>query len=335
MMSGIMRYRHHPYRRQVTNPPPVWEEGTTRLLDMRCERKSGKSDDTRYAPVLLVPSLINRGYILDLHHDHSFARWLAEQGLDVFLLDWDAPGETEQNFTLTDYIARLNRAAMFVNRELDAPISLVGYCMGGMLTLASALALGPKAASLTLMATPWDFHSERADQARLIGQSALLLEPAMAAAGNLPVDLLQALFASLDPWLALNKFAKFAAFEPESERAEAFVALEDWLNDGVPLTTPVARECLAGWYGRNDPAQGRWRIAGTPVRPEDLSCPTLAVIPANDRIVPPTSAEALAAQIKGARTLRPTAGHIGMMAGKRAITPVWEPIADFLKEAVR
>ena len=43
--------------------------------------------------------------------------------------------------------------------------------------------------------------------------------------------------------------------------AALFVALEDWLNDGVPLPAPVARQCLAGWYGRNEPGRLAWRIA--------------------------------------------------------------------------
>ena len=42
--------------------------------------------------------------------------------------------------------------------------------------------------------------------------------------------------------------------------------------------------------------------------------PTLVVVPSRDRIVPPRSAEPLAAAIPGATVLRPPFGHIGMMA---------------------
>ena len=47
--------------------------------------------------------------------------------------------------------------------------------------------------------------------------------------------------------------------------AERLQIEEDWLNDGVPLAAPVARECIGGWYGANAPARGAWRVAGLPV----------------------------------------------------------------------
>ncbi|MBV9523858.1 MAG: hypothetical protein JO010_13750, partial [Alphaproteobacteria bacterium] len=36
-LRGIERYRRHPYRRRIEEPPVVWQEGTTRLLDFRPE----------------------------------------------------------------------------------------------------------------------------------------------------------------------------------------------------------------------------------------------------------------------------------------------------------
>ena len=130
---------------------------------------------------------------------------------------------------------------------------LVGYCMGGLLALAAALRRPDRVAALGLLATPWDFHASPEDAARSRSAAALLpaLEPLMQATGTLPVDVIQALFAGLDPWGIPRKFRAFARLDPASPRAELFVALEDWLNDGVPLAAPVARETLGGWYGAN------------------------------------------------------------------------------------
>jgi polyhydroxyalkanoate synthase len=322
-LDGLASYRRHGYRRHLREAPVLWREGSTRLLDYRAGGKG--------PPVLVVPSLINRAYILDLAEGRSFMRFLGREGYRPFLVDWDAPGETERGFSLNDYIAgRLSRAVDQVRKATGAKPVVLGYCMGGLLALGLACLGESDLAGLALLATPWDFHAERPEQARLLGALLPALEPLLQSLGELPVDAIQALFASLDPGLALRKFLDFARLDPASERARQFVALEDWLNDGVPMAAEVTRECLAGWYGENRTGRGQWRIAGKPVDPTRLTLPALAVIPDQDRIVPPGSALALARALPKVQVLRPPTGHIGMMAGSRAESEVWRPIASWL-----
>ena len=137
---------------------------------------------------------------------------------------------------------------------------------------------------------------------------------------------------SIDPLQGWTKFQSFAAVPVESPAAETFVALEDWLNDGVPLAGDVARACLFGWYGANDPARGNWVVAGQTIDPHQIGCPALGVVPAQDRIVPPASARALIDAISGAKSLSPNAGHIGMMMGGKARKELWLPLIEWLKE---
>ena len=121
--------------------------------------------------------------------------------------------------------------------------------------------------------------------------------------------------------------------DPASAKARAFVALEDWLNDGVPLPAPVARVCITGWYAENLPGRGAWRVAGQAIDPAQIDLPSLVLIPAQDRIVPPASAEALAAALPRAEVCRPPLGHIGMVVGGRAQRSVWNPLAAWLGKA--
>ena len=327
LFRGFERYRHHPYRRNLADPPALWQEGGTRLLDYGATAKAAKDG----AVVLFVPSLVNRGYILDLADGNSFLRWLAGRGLRPLLVDWGRPDARERAFDLTDYIAgRLERALDAATALAGGPVGLAGYCMGGNLALALALRRPREVRALALLATPWDFHADRPELARAVAAAAGPMLRLADRLGELSTDVLQALFFMLDPYLAPRKFVRFAAFEPGSPRELAFVALEDWLNDGVPLSAQVARECLQGWYGANTPGRGLWEVAGAPVDPQAVALPTLVIVPAQDRIVPPPSAEALVRLIPGAERLQPTVGHIGMMVSGVAESAVWRPLADWL-----
>jgi polyhydroxyalkanoate synthase len=315
LLAGIAAYRRHPYVRQVSDPPTIWGEGGTRLLDY------GGSGP----PVLFVPSLVNRAYVLDLAQDHSLLRFLAEGGTHPLLLDWGWPDQAARTFTLTDYIAgRLERAIAAIGE----PVTLAGYCMGGLMAVAAASRLPQQVRRLALLATPWDFWAEGQQSARRLGALVPFLEPALAL-GTLPVDALQMLFSLLEPGSVAAKYRAFGAQAQSSARAEKFVAIEDWLNDGVPLAAPVAREVLAGWYGGNSPAQGTWRIAGLPVRAPEI--PSFVAIPTRDRIVPPGSALALAAALPGAHIVQPAAGHVGMVAGSAARAGLWQPLLTWLQ----
>ena len=317
LIQGIAAYRRHPWSRDVPEPPVIWSEGGSRLLAY------GSSGG---APVLVVPSLVNRAHVLDLMPGRSLLRWLADEGVRIVLLDWGWPGEAERGFTLTDYVARIERALL----ALGDPAVLLGYCMGGLLALAAALRRPASVRALALLATPWDFHAEHAGEAARVGTLLPVLQPAMAG-GTLPVDAIQVLFATVEPGSVAARYRAFARLDQDSEAALGFVALEDWLNDGIPLAAPVACEVLQGWYGANTPALGQWRVAGRPVEPVALSVPAFVAVPARDRIVPPGSALALARALPGPVVVHhPEAGHVGMVAGRRWQAELGLPLRDWL-----
>ena len=284
LADGVLAYRQHAVHRTLDNPPAVWSEGNTRLLDYGATHRAARKRGTR--AVLVVPSLINRWEVLDLTAEKSLLRAMAAAGLRPYLVDWGTPNDEERRFDSTAYVARLERALAFIARRARRAPAVMGYCMGGTLTVALAARRPRRVAGLALLAAPWDFHADRTGHAFLVSTGPLLAEMADRV-GELPVDILQTLFWSLDPWLAVKKFGRFLGMDQQGDSARDFVLLEDWLNDGAPLAGPTARECLVGWYGDNLPGAGKWVVGGRRIVPSRINVPALVMIPSGDRIVPP------------------------------------------------
>ncbi len=325
-MDGIQRYQAAPRDERPPEPGVVWQSGSTRLLDY------GMGAQPEAPTVLVVPSLVNRGYVLDLSAGRSLLRHLGASGLRPLLIDWGTPGTAERAFDLTQYVTGpLQGAFDFAAEAGGGRTALVGYCMGGNLALALALRNPARVGALALLATPWDFQAGQEATLPMLAIAAPYLDTLIGHLGVLPTDMIQAMFMGLNPAAAGIKFRRFAALDPKSEKARAFVALEDWLNDGMPLAGPVARECLLGWYLENTPKAGRWLIAGDVVDPRRIDAPTLVVVPRADYIVPPQSAKPLAELIASARLETVDAGHIGMVAGGEARENLYQPLAEWLR----
>ena len=325
---GVRKYRTAPRTARPAEPPVIWREGSTRLLDYGAVPEATAPDGP---VVLVIPSLVNRFWVLDLDHDQSLLRSLAARGLRPLVIDWDAPEGAETAFTLSDYIAgRLARALDVAVALNGGPVALAGYCMGGLLALALAQLRIKDVRALALMATPWDFHIARGDLVRVLAGMMPRLEDTVAKAGVLPVDMMQAMFASLDPYMTPAKFRRFAETAPDTLEAKRFVQLEDWLNDGVVLAGPVALECFRDWHLRNTPPRGEWIVAGQAIRPDRVTCPVLIAVPEKDHLVPPGSSRALAAGLPDARVLSVNAGHIGLVAGGSAHQALFAPLSDWL-----
>ena len=320
-IEGVRAYWAHPWRRRPQPRPVLWQAGAARLLDHGGDGW----------PILMLPSLINRADILDLLPERSLVGHLAGQGFRPLVLDWGEPAGGELALTLADHIH--GRAAAALDRVLAVagrPPVLLGYCLGGLLACGLAQARTAELAGLALLATPWDFHADR----RTAAAVAAGLAPLAASIGSLgyaPVDLLQSLFAMLDPMAVVQKYERFAGLAAADSRARRFVAVEDWLNDGVPLAGPVAQECLWDWYGANLPGTGRWAPGGVAVRPERLDLPAFLAAPRFDRIVPAASAEALARLLPRATLARPVAGHVSMVVGESAPAQLWRPLTEWLR----
>jgi polyhydroxyalkanoate synthase len=137
------------------------------------------------------------------------------------------------------------------------------------------------------------------------------------------MEVLQAGFWKLDPGRTIGKYEAFAAMDPASHAARAFIALEDWANAGAPLTYAAGAQ-MFDFFAKDLPGRGAWQCVGVTVDPAALTCPAVDFVSTTDRIVPAASA----ARLPDTRKLG--AGHVGMIVGGRARAQLWEPLAGWL-----
>ena len=64
-------------------------------------------DEVYRVPLIVIPSLVSRSYILDLAKGQSLVEFLLEKGFDVYLLDWGTPRPEHSGLRLADYVLRL------------------------------------------------------------------------------------------------------------------------------------------------------------------------------------------------------------------------------------
>ena len=210
--------------------------------------------------------------------------------------------------------------------------------MGGTLAVGLAARAPEDVAALVTIGAPWDFASTRGLaggiramlRAEGASRSERLLDGLGAAFGLVPVSLFQSLFALVNPMQAALKFQKLARLDPEGPAARLFVALEDWVADGVPMPAGAAKDLLVGWQIRNLTALGRWRFLGAPVDARRVAAPSLVFVGRSDTIAPPALAAPLARLLPDARSVEPPTGHVGMIVGSAARSQVWRPMAEFL-----
>ncbi len=72
---------------------------------------------------------MNRPYILDLRPGHSFVEYMVNQGYDLYLLDWGAPGPEDKNLKFDDYTLEYMPRAI---RKLKAISGVEGVQPAGL-----------------------------------------------------------------------------------------------------------------------------------------------------------------------------------------------------------
>lgn len=302
---------------------------------VRVLRYLPKTENPHPIPVLLVPSLINKYYILDLLPKKSYVEFLVNCGFSVYLIDWGVVEENDKFWTLEKYIMEfLHKAVRKIsNAEKSKKISLIGYCMGGTMSLIYSALFPQDVRNLILLATPVDFHNNsllsvwaRPEHFRV--------DKLVDTYGNIPVSLLQGSFQMLKPVQAFNRYVHLFENADNEEFVESFLTFDYWANDAIPVAGETFRKFIKDCFQQNLLVQNKLKMDDEIVDLQAVKCSILNIIAEHDSIVPPESAEALMDKIgsQDAEIFKVNGGHHGITVGKSALSIVWQKTADWMLE---
>ncbi|HEY5945343.1 MAG TPA: alpha/beta fold hydrolase [Kofleriaceae bacterium] len=307
----------------------VWTENKWRLLRFAPARPKYKT------PVLLVPSLINRWYVLDLGTGRSLIEWLVAQGHEVFCIDWGTPGSEDRFLTWDDYAGRyVGRAVRIAARYgRSGEVHMLGYCLGGTLAASYLAAFPDRVASFLALAAPIDF--EHAGIMALWTRTPTFDVAAIFEAfGNVPWPLMQASFNMLRPTLRMAKTVALLDRAWDDEFLESFLATERWGHDNVSFPGACYVRYIEELYRRNLLIRGGFTVAGRPSELHAIKCPVLALSFSDDHIVPLPSAAPLVDRVASTdkQLVVQTGGHVGAVVSRKASDRLWPVMSNFWAE---
>ncbi|MEE4251069.1 MAG: alpha/beta fold hydrolase [Alcanivoracaceae bacterium] len=357
--SHAFERRRHPHRFILTDKTPwveIFRDGIMAvrhysLPPMDSINVDGHalpvSHDKKRVPILLVPALGIQAWTFDIMPNRSMVRYLMARGYDVYLLDWGQPSRSDRELTLDTYVNHwLTEAVESVRQHADcAEISLVGYCMGGLLCL---MYLGghPEAPvrNLATIASPVNFHKSGAYGKAFSLLSApaikahnwfrIRLEPLDTRMFHIPGNLLSIGFKMTNPPAMVTSYLDLVRNINDREYITEHMTMGQWFNDMVDYPGATVREVIEKMVIGNSMAGGQIEIGSRKAKLGDVRCDLLALAGATDRIVTISAARDIL-RLVGSREKRfevVPGGHAGVFAGSKAPDHTWRIIADWLAQ---
>lgn len=285
-------------------------------------------------PVLLVPSLINRAYIMDLLPKFSLVRYLLDQGFRVYLIDWGVPGDEDRFIEFDSLIDPMLRRAVDVvcRHSGQGKVQLVGYCMGATLSAIFASLRPEKIQGLVNLLGPIDF-SESGMLYDWTRPESFDPKAITDAYGNVPPALMQSAFQGMRPTANIVKQIKSPGAS-EAEVREFFDALEYWAWDNIPFPGQAYQKYIRELYQNNSLIKGELNIGGDRVDLKKITSPVLVLTADKDHIVPTPSARVLQDAVASADTTTVTVkgGHVAAVVGPAARLQLWPKMAKWMAD---
>lgn len=297
-------------------------------------------------PLLLVPPLGVYAWIFDLMAERSMVRYFLARGFAVYLIDWGKPSPQESHLTLQQYALDWFPKAVDVvcAHSGQRQVSLLGYCMGGLLSLIYTAARGQdKVKNLITIASPVNMHQmsgligktyqllsiPTGVMKRLTGQQISLID-----ADYFHIDgrILSVLFKLSQPMATLSSYLELVKNLDDDEYVSQYMTMNEWFTNMPDYPGATIQEMIQRLGLANGMAQGCFNVGTETVDLKNIHCSLLAFAGSNDAITSISSASAVMSVVSSNDLSFEVVagGHAGVFTGSKAVSTTWAIAADWL-----
>ncbi len=309
----------------------IYDRGTLKLYHYR-----PMEDELYRIPVIIVMATTNKGFLFDLAPGQSMVEYLIKRGYDVYMVDWDPPLASERGLTLADYTLDFLPTCIDRVREdcCEDDVSILGYCMGGVLSLiyASAHPNGPLK-NLVCLTTPVNWH-EMGLFHLWADQRYLDVDKLVDTLGVIPADFIAASFEMLRP--AQKTAGRLRVWEQmwNDDFVKSYRAFERWGNETLPLAGEYYRDTVKELMWENKLFNGDLVLNGRDIKLSNVNVPIMHAIAEHDHIAPYGATKPLLEQVgsEDKYELVLKGGHVSLIAGPNAVRRMWPAVDAWLSE---
>ena len=244
--------------------------------------------DVAKEPLLYVPPLVNRFYMIDLVPRQSLVKWLTEQGRTVFVVSWVNATEEHKDCAVEDYIVSgVVEALDVVRARTKAKPDFFSFCLGGTL-VAIALAYlqaqgrGGEVNSATLIGSMVDFADMR-DWSAFVHEAHLdALDEHLAKQGYIDSSELQRLFSAMRANdLIWSSVVNHYLLDKQAPPSDLLYWFEDGARIPAAFLTSYNRELL---HGNRLREPGSFEVKGVPIDLTAIETPMLSIALKDDHV---------------------------------------------------
>ncbi len=329
--KGFQFVRSGPIKVGFAPKELIYDRGTLKLYHY-----TPVAEEIYRIPVIIVMATTNKGFLFDLTPEQSMVDYLIKRGFDVYMIDWEPPVIQERNLGLADYthdfLPNCIKKVQEDCGELD--VNLIGYCMGGVLSLiyAATHTDGPLK-NLVCLTTPVNWH-EMGLFNLWSNKKYMNVDQLVDTLGLVPAEFIARSFEMLRP--AQRIAGKLQLWDQmwNDEFVKSYRAFQRWSDETLPLTGEYYRDTTEELMRANKLYTGELKIKGQDANLANITIPMMHAIAEHDHIAPFKSTKPLlglvSSEVKHELVLK--GGHVSLIAGPNAVKRMWPSVDAWLGE---